>query len=190
LLKVVDAVLPFVDYFMPGFEEAVMMCGLSNRLDAIRFFLDKGAGHTVFKMGGMGSSAAWKENGQIREIRFPALDVPIVDSTGYGDAYCAGFITGLSLGYDIQKACELGTAAGGLVIQGLGSDAGIKDLNDTLKFMKSARRKPLTEIEEHNRTDLQNGRAQVRRRGDRRLVGAGQEGRHRQQGRHQVVEAP
>ena len=143
LLKLVETVLPFVDYFMPGFEEAVMMCGLSDRLAAIRFFLEKGAAHTVFKMGGMGSSAAWKENGEIREIRVPALEVPIVDSTGCGDAYCAGFITGLSLGFDIRKACELGTAAGGLVIQGLGSDAGIEGLQGTLEFMKTAKKKPL-----------------------------------------------
>ena len=143
LLKLVETVLPFVDYFMPGFEEAVMMCGLSDRLAAIRFFLEKGAAHTVFKMGGMGSSAAWRENGEIREIRVPALEVPIVDSTGCGDAYCAGFITGLSLGFDIQRACELGTAAGGLVIQGLGSDAGIEGLQGTLEFMKTAKKKPL-----------------------------------------------
>ena len=143
LLDLVQTVLPFVDYFMPGFEEAAMMCGRSDRREAIQFFLDRGAAHTVFKMGGQGSSVAWKEDGQIREIRVPALEVPIVDSTGCGDAYCAGFITGLSLGYDLERACELGAAAGGLVIQGLGSDAGIVDLASTLEFMKSAVKKPL-----------------------------------------------
>jgi sugar/nucleoside kinase (ribokinase family) len=144
LLRLVETPLPFVDYFMPGFEEAVMMSGLSNRNDVIGFFLDRGTAHTIFKMGGEGSSAAWRENGQIKEIRVPALEVPVVDSTGCGDAYCAGFITGLSLGYDLKKACELGSAAGGLVIQGLGSDAGIKDLAATLQFMKSAKKKTLT----------------------------------------------
>ena len=79
--------------------------------------------------------------GRIKEIRVPALEVPIVDSTGCGDAYCAGFIAGLSLGYDLENACLLGTAAGGLVIQGLGSDAGIVDLEQTLQFMRTARRK-------------------------------------------------
>jgi hypothetical protein len=38
----------------------------------------------------------------------------------------------------VEKACRLGTAAGGLVIQGLGSDAGIVDLKSTLRFMESA----------------------------------------------------
>ncbi len=145
LLSLVETVLPYVDYFMPGFEEAVMMCGRSERAEVIRWFLDRGAGHTVFKMGGQGSSIAWKEGGGVREVRVPALEVPVVDSTGCGDAYCAGFITGLSLGYDLQHAAELGTAAGGLVIQALGSDAGIVDLQQTLEFMKSAKRKPLSD---------------------------------------------
>ncbi len=145
LLSLVETVLPFVDYFMPGLEEAVMMCGRSDRRKAIEFFLDRGAGHTIFKMGGKGSSAAWKENGAIREVLVPALEVPVIDSTGCGDAYCAGFITGLSLGYDLAHACALGAAAGGLVIQGLGSDAGIKDLPSTLRFMKTAKAGPLPE---------------------------------------------
>ena len=81
------------------------------------------------------------EGGSIREIRVPALEVPIVDSTGCGDAYCAGFIAGLSLGYGIEEACQLGTAAGALVIQGLGSDAGIVNLEETLKFARTAKRK-------------------------------------------------
>ena len=143
MLKLVATSLPWVDYWMPGFEEAVMMSGLQERAEVIRFFLDKGAKHTIFKMGAEGSSAAWMENGTLKEIRVPALEVPVVDSTGCGDAYCAGFITGLSLGWDIPKACELGTAAGGLVIQGLGSDAGIKNLAGTLEFMRNAKKKPL-----------------------------------------------
>jgi sugar/nucleoside kinase (ribokinase family) len=139
LLKLVETVLPFVDYFMPGFDEVVMMTGLSNRKAAARHFLDRGAKHVVFKMGGKGSYAAWLEDGCLREVAVPALEVPIVDSTGCGDAYCAGFIVGLSLSYDLEHACRLGAAAGGLVIQGLGSDAGIVDLQHTLEFMRTAR---------------------------------------------------
>jgi sugar/nucleoside kinase (ribokinase family) len=143
LLDLIEPCLPHVDYFMPGFEEAVMMCGLTDRLDVIRFFLDRGAGHTVFKMGDAGSSIAWLEDGQVREIRIPAFKVPVVDSTGCGDAYCAGFIIGLSQGWDLERCGLLGTAASGLVIQGLGSDAGIVDLQHTLDFMNSAEAWPV-----------------------------------------------
>jgi sugar/nucleoside kinase (ribokinase family) len=71
--------------------------------------------------------------------------VPVVDSTGCGDAYCAGFIVGLLRGWDLERAGRLGTAAAGLVIQGLGSDAGIVDLDQTIAFMETATPLPMTE---------------------------------------------
>ncbi len=143
LLDLIEPCLPFVDYFMPGFEEAVMMCGLTDRSEVIRFFLDRGTGHTVFKMGGAGSSIAWMEDGVVREIRIPAFKVPVVDSTGCGDAYCAGFVIGLSEGWDLERSGLLGTAASGLVIQGLGSDAGIVDLQRTMEFMNTGEAWPV-----------------------------------------------
>jgi len=144
MLQLVETVLPYVDYFMPGLEEAVMMTGLKDRQDVIRFFLDKGAKHTVFKMGSEGSSIAWTENGRVKEIRIPTYKVPVVDSTGCGDAYCAGFIVGLSRGWDLEQAGRLGSAAGALVVQGLGSDAGIVNLDRTIEFMKATPTAPMT----------------------------------------------
>ncbi|HEY8445552.1 MAG TPA: sugar kinase [Thermomicrobiales bacterium] len=141
LLEVIEPCLPYVDYFMPGLEEARMISGLQDRKDVIKFFLDRGVKHTVFKMGGEGSSIANRDG----EIRIPAFKVPVVDSTGCGDAYCAGFIVGLSLGWDLEKAGRLGTAASALVITGLGSDAGIVDLESTIAFMNSAESYPLTD---------------------------------------------
>lgn len=144
LLKIIEPCMPYTDYFMPGFEEAQMMCGLQDRKDVIKFFLDKGTKHTVFKMGGAGSSIAWYgKNGGIEEIRLPVLKTTIVDSTGCGDSYCAGFIKGMSLGWDLEKCGMLGTACGALVITGLGSDAGIKDFESTVEFMNKAERMPL-----------------------------------------------
>jgi sugar/nucleoside kinase (ribokinase family) len=145
LLDLIEPCLPYVDYFMPGFEETIMMCGLTDRQEIIRFFLDRGAKHTVFKMGEQGSSIAYLENGRINETRIPCFKAPVVDSTGCGDAYCAGFIMGLSLGWDLAKAGRLGTAAGGLVIQGLGSDAGIVDLDQTIEFMNLAEELPMNQ---------------------------------------------
>ena len=145
LFDLIEPCLPYVDYFMPGFEEAVMMCNLTDRKEVIKFFLDRGTKHTVFKMGSEGSSIAWKENKRIREIRLPAFKVPVVDSTGCGDAYCAGFIIGLAQGWELEKAGLLGTAAAGLVLTGLGSDAGIVNLEQTIKFMEKAERLPMNE---------------------------------------------
>ena len=141
LLELIEPCLPYIDYFMPGLDEARMMCKLDARQDVIDFFLDRGAGHTVFKMGAQGSSIASRDG----EIRLPALEVPVVDSTGCGDAYCAGFIAGLGMGWSVEEAGRLGTAAAGLVITGLGSDAGIVNLDETVAFMRSAKALPLGE---------------------------------------------
>jgi sugar/nucleoside kinase (ribokinase family) len=143
LLEIITPALAYVDYFMPGLDEARLISGLTDRADVIRFFLDRGAGHTVFKMGAEGSSLAGRT--VAGEIRIPAFAAPVVDSTGCGDAYCAGFIVGLLRGWDLERAGRLGTAAAGLVITGLGSDAGIVDLAQTLQFMQTATPLPMTE---------------------------------------------
>lgn len=146
LLQILQPALPYVDYFMPGLEEARLISGLEERREVIAFFLDLGVRMTVFKMGAGGSSLAWRNAaGTIEEIRVPALRANVVDSTGCGDAYCAGFITGLLRGWDLVDCARLGTAAAGLVITGLGSDAGIVDFEQTVAFMNSGEPLPMTE---------------------------------------------
>jgi sugar/nucleoside kinase (ribokinase family) len=60
--------------------------------------------------------------------RVPAFDVEVVDTTGCGDAFSAGFLRGLSLGRERTDAARLGCAAAALVVQGLGSDHSDFDL--------------------------------------------------------------
>ncbi|NDJ62288.1 MAG: sugar kinase [Chloroflexi bacterium] len=141
LLEILEPALPYIDYFMPGLEEARMITKLEDRQEIINFFLNRGVKHTVFKMGGEGSSIAAQG---MDEIRIPAYKLPIIDSTGCGDAYCAGFIVGLSKGWSLEEAGRFATAASGLVITGLGSDAGILDFDHTLEFMRTAETYPIT----------------------------------------------
>jgi sugar/nucleoside kinase (ribokinase family) len=141
-LTLIEPALPFIDYFMPGLDEARSICGLSKRADVINFFLDRGVGHTVFKMGADGSSIATRG---MDEIRLPAFKAPVVDSTGCGDSYCAAFIVGLSKGWSLQEAGRFGAAAGALVVSGLGSDAGIVDFDQTCHVMKTAEALQMTD---------------------------------------------
>ena len=52
----------------------------------------------------------------------------MVDTTGCGDAFSAGFARGLGLGRAPREAAALGCAAAAHVAQGLGTDAGSYDL--------------------------------------------------------------
>jgi sugar/nucleoside kinase (ribokinase family) len=98
LTEVINVCLPYVDYFMPNEEEAAMICRLRRPQEIFRYFLDRGVKCVVLRMGANGSMIGMLEGGALREIQTPAFDVPVVDSTGCGDAYNAGFIKGLSLG--------------------------------------------------------------------------------------------
>jgi sugar/nucleoside kinase (ribokinase family) len=62
------------------------------------------------------------------EQRVPAFATEVVDTTGCGDAFSAGFLRGLSLGRDRRDAAVLGCAVAGMVAGGLGSDHGDFDL--------------------------------------------------------------
>jgi len=44
---------------------------------------------------------------------------------------------GLNLGHSVEDACRLGTATSALIATGLGSDAGVVDLQSTLDFMNT-----------------------------------------------------
>jgi sugar/nucleoside kinase (ribokinase family) len=58
----------------------------------------------------------------------PAFQVDVVDTSGCGDAFSAGYLRGLSLGRSLRDAAVLGCATATLVAGGLGSDAGDFDL--------------------------------------------------------------
>ncbi|MEH6525115.1 MAG: sugar kinase [Sneathiella sp.] len=126
--------LPYVDYFMPSMEEAAEMSGLKDPGDIAQYFMDLGASNCIFKWGSKGSFIKTSD----AEFRIPAYKVIVEDTTGCGDSYCGGFIAGMSMNYGLEDACRLGTATSGLVASGLGSDAGVIDLESTLVFMNTA----------------------------------------------------
>ena len=123
--------IPYADYFLPNAEQLQGMTGHSDPSEAAAALRRLGVGCVVATLGAEGSLVA-SDRG---DAFLPAFDVPVVDTTGCGDAYAAGFIVGVLSGWSEPAAGWLGTAAAALVVQGLGSDAGISDLDSTLAFL-------------------------------------------------------
>ncbi len=130
-LDAIKSVLPHVDYFMPSLEEAMAIAGTTTPEDTARYFLDCGTGACIFKWGAKGSLLATRDGIK----RIPAFRVDVLDTTGCGDAYCAGFIAALARGRNVEDACRFATAVSALVATGLGSDAGVVSYEETEKAM-------------------------------------------------------
>jgi len=125
--------LPHIDYFMPSIEEAQDMSGRSGPQDCASFYLDKGATCCVFTLGGEGAYYVHRDGTRLRS---PAYEIDVVDTTGCGDAFDAGFIAALHHKMDVETSLRFAQASAGLVATGLGSDAGIVSFEDTLDKMK------------------------------------------------------
>lgn len=135
----VAPLLPFIDYFMPSIEEAKDMSGQSTPADCAAFYLDRGTACCVFTLGGEGAYYAHRDG---TRLHVPAYEIEVVDTTGCGDAFDAGFITALHHKMDVEAGLRFAQAAAALVAGGLGSDAGIVSLGATLEWMeqKSSRK--------------------------------------------------
>ena len=131
--------LPFIDYLMPNIEEAGWLVGTEDRAEIIGWLHSKGVGCTLLTMGGDGVSLAL--NGEPERL-VPAFQVDVVDTTGCGDAFTSGFISGLISGLELHECVERGLACGSLVATDLGSDAGIVDLEQVENFRRNTPRLP------------------------------------------------
>jgi sugar/nucleoside kinase (ribokinase family) len=130
---VVTPLLPYIDYFMPSIEEARDMSGQFTPEDCARFYLDLGATACVFTLGAEGAFYAHRDGTRLAS---PAYEIDVVDTTGCGDAFDAGFIAALHHQMDTETALRFAQASAGLVATGLGSDAGIVSFEQTLDTMK------------------------------------------------------
>lgn len=133
-LGLVAPLLPHIDYFMPSIEEARDMSGKTSVEDCARFYLDRGVATCVFTLGGEGAYYASRDG---TAFLSPAYRIDVVDTTGCGDAFDAGFITAIRRGMPPETAVRFAQAVAGLVATGLGSDAGIRSFEHTLDCMNS-----------------------------------------------------
>jgi sugar/nucleoside kinase (ribokinase family) len=132
-IGIVEPLLPFIDYFMPSIEEARDMSGQTNPEDCAAFYLDRGTQCCVFTLGGDGAYYAHSNGAR---LHVPAYKIKVVDTTGCGDAFDAGFITALHHRMEPEAAIRFAQAAAALVATGLGSDAGIVSFEDTMDHMR------------------------------------------------------
>lgn len=127
-------VLPVLDYFIPSLPEARAITGLKEPEEMARFFQDRGCKNVAIKLDEGG--AFCREAGGT-QTRVAAYQVDkVVDTTGAGDCWCAGFIVGLHEGLSMPEAALLGNATAAHCIQAPGASTGIVPLGRIREFQK------------------------------------------------------
>lgn len=76
-------------------------------------------------------------------VAIPAYDLPIVDTTGAGDVFHAGYAFARALGWDFLDCLRLGAATAGLKCGNWGGRSGIPDFHEAVAVMKQGGGKPL-----------------------------------------------
>ena len=130
-----DRIAPLLaqaDWFAPNADQLLALADEKELVAAIDRVLSTGAGGVAVTLGADGVLVASRGS---EPEHVPALAVDVVDTTGCGDGFNAGLIAGLQLGASPVDAAWLGVACGALVATGLGSDAGITDLDEALSFL-------------------------------------------------------
>lgn len=135
-MPAIAGVLPHTDYFIPSVEEAQALTGLADMDDMARAFIDLGAGCCVFTLGAGGAFYRHRDG---TRFSLPAFDIAVKCTCGCGDAFNAGFATGLCKGFDAETTVRLGQATAALNATGLGSQAGVQSFEHTMEFMRTTK---------------------------------------------------
>lgn len=133
--QALSEVLAQVEHLLINAEQASALTGLTDAPDAALALLNDGPQVVVVTTGNRGGVLADPDGW----FSFPAMDVEVVDTTGCGDAFSAGYLRALSLGWPPREACGLGSACASLVAATLGSD-GLTDLPTALRVLADSDR--------------------------------------------------
>jgi sugar/nucleoside kinase (ribokinase family) len=119
--EVFEAALPHCDVVMPSYDDMrVIYPGLDPAGVAAKL-RQQGAARVILKLGKEGCLISNKNGNK----QLSSLATEIVDTTGAGDCFDAGFIAGLVTGLDDVQAAKIGSATAAACIRNVGGAVGI-----------------------------------------------------------------
>jgi len=133
-MNILAPAMPFIDYFLPSYEEAVQLSGKTELEEIADVFLAMGPKTVVIKNGKKGCFIKTKSG---EKLTIPTFErIKPVDTNGAGDSFCAGFLTGLARKWNLYECGRFANAVGTHCIMEAGASTGIKSEGEILKFIK------------------------------------------------------
>lgn len=121
--------IPAVDILVPNAIEARVLAHAPPDIplrELAQMLRERGANHVAVTVGGDGAVAA----APIRTVDVPAFGVPVVDTVGAGDAFCAALAVRMAEGAEFAEAVRFACAAGALACTQPGAAATMPQRRD------------------------------------------------------------
>ena len=128
-----DLLLPHVDVFLPNDLESELITGEKDPLKQADVFQRMGAKTTVITMGSNGSLLVQKD----LRLKAGVYSVPMVDASGGGDAFDAGYIVGLLDGKGPEDCLRVASALGASCVRAIGTTPGVFTRAECDEFMRT-----------------------------------------------------
>ena len=127
-----ETMLAYTDAFLPNNDEAEAMTGLKDPVAQMSFLSSLNpACDVVITLGARGAVAC---RGQ-EMIQTGAYTVKSIDGSGAGDAFAAGYITGLLEDWSLEKTVSFASAVGASCTSALGCTAGVFTFDEAAAFV-------------------------------------------------------
>ena len=122
----VEPILRKTYVFMPNAIELELLTGKLDYCKAADLMVGQGVKIVAVKLGAKG---CYVTDGRERHL-IEALKVNVMDTTGAGDAFCAGFLYGLINEKDLEECSRLGNFVASRCIMQMGARAGLPFAKD------------------------------------------------------------
>jgi sugar/nucleoside kinase (ribokinase family) len=127
--------LSHTDVFFPNEVELRALTRQGDPEEAVRS-MQRGSTRVVAKLGAAGAMAI-DDDGRVVHVPAPAIEV--VDTTGAGDSFDAGFLHSWLGGAGLADCLRLGVACGALSTRGLGGTARQPDIQEARTLLAARR---------------------------------------------------
>ena len=122
-LSVIEPCLPYLDLFMPSEAEARQITDADEPEQMAAFLQERGVKTVVIKLGERG--AYIKDGGE--GLYQPAYPTNVVDTTGAGDAFVAGFLSQYTKRSPLTECASFAVAVAAHCIREVGATGGVPD---------------------------------------------------------------
>lgn len=128
----VCSILRYVDILFLGEREASALVGTKKPEKAAKDLLKFGPKIVALKLGEKGCFILT----EMERVRSPAFPIKVVDTTGAGDAFDAGFLTGVIREWGLKRTARFANALGSLSTTKIGAQSALPNRREVKRFLR------------------------------------------------------